>query len=240
MFDALSNLLFYNLDPTVMRALQAPDAGESLRRNGANLASVLARLGGAAPEVKQRVEQFLGAVVPGIEGVEVRHFGHMETVQFRQKGPEGDSSWSFPAINMSDGTLRALGVLVALHQVEVDPAVRAVGIEEPEVALHPAAQHAIVDALRQASRRVQVLVTTHSPEILDDERITADEILSVVSTGGVTEIARLDRAARDALLQQLYTPGELLRLHQLEPDPEELGRLRALQLSLFSPRRGLT
>lgn len=235
-YDALSRLLFYNLDPSAMREPQPPDSGELLRRNGSNLASVLDRLDRTAPTVRARVEEFLGAVVPGIEGVHVRRMGHLETVDFRQRVADASAPWRFPAINMSDGTLRALGVLVALHQVEVDPALRLVGIEEPEVALHPAAQHAIVEALRHASRRVQVLVTSHSPDILDDERITPDEIRAVVATDGVTEIGNLDGAGRKALNDHLFTPGELLRTQQLEPDQEQLAAVRGVQLPLFAHR----
>ena len=94
-----------------------------------------------------------------------------------------------------------------------------VGIEEPEAALHPAAAGVLIDALFQASRTRQVVVTSHSPDLLDDERLTSDHVVAVLGREGCTEIGAIDEAGRIALLNHLYTAGELLRLDQLQPGP---------------------
>ncbi|HEU4419540.1 MAG TPA: AAA family ATPase, partial [Planctomycetota bacterium] len=65
LFDALSRMGFYNLNPGTMRELQPPDPGHLLKRDGANVASVLARLR-AAPELKKRLVEYLGKVTPGV------------------------------------------------------------------------------------------------------------------------------------------------------------------------------
>jgi predicted ATPase len=125
---------------------------------------------------------------------------------------------------MSDGTLRALGVLVSLFAGS--PALSSpVGIEEPEVALHPATAGLLLDALRDAAGSRQILVTTHSPDLLDAPDIQSDELLAVRSYGGTTVINRVDAAAQRALRESLYTSGELLRTDQLTPDvdaPQQL------------------
>jgi predicted ATPase len=234
-YDALSTMGFYNLNPDQIRALQSPDKGDLLARDGRNLASVLDRLarsGDAATGAKKRIEEYLARVVPGIEGVEAKRVGHMETLEFRQRVEGQEHPWSFPAINMSDGTLRALGTLVALFQHAAGGA-PLVGIEEPEIALHPAAAGVLFDALREASRDAQVVVTSHSPDLLDHRDIIDDQILAVVATDGRTEIAHINRAGRAALREGLYTPGELLRVDQLRPDEEHVQRLRSKQLDLF-------
>ncbi|BDG09285.1 AAA family ATPase [Anaeromyxobacter paludicola] len=217
-FDALSRMGFYSLNPDHVRALQPPDKGDILARDGSNLASVLERLEKSSPQVKTRVEEYLRMVVPGIEGVSRVAAGHMETLQFRQSIAGAKDPWRFPAINMSDGTLRALGLLVALFQSNGSGRVPLVGIEEPEVALHPAAAGVLRDALRDASRHTQVLVTSHSPELLDDPSIPDEAIIAVASDHGRTRMARLDDAGRSALRERLYTAGELLRVDQLRPD----------------------
>jgi predicted ATPase len=234
-YDALSTMGFYNLNPDRIRELQAPDKGDLLARDGHNLASVLDRLkrsGNGATDAKKRIEEYLAKVVPGIDGVEAKRVGHMETLEFRQRVEGQEHPWSFPAINMSDGTLRALGTLVALFQHTAGGA-PLVGIEEPEIALHPAAAGVLFDALREASRDGQVVVTSHSPDLLDHRDIADDQILAVVATDGRTEIARIDSAGRKALQDGLYTPGELLRVDQLRPDEEHVQRLHSKQLDLF-------
>ncbi len=97
-----------------------------------------------------------------------------------------------------------------------------IGIEEPETALHPAASAALREALQRASEKTQVIVTSHSSDLLDDLSLTADALLAVVSIAGETRIAPLDEASRTALRDQLFTAGELLRLNQFEPDPKVL------------------
>lgn len=227
---------FYSLNPDRIRDLQSPDPGELLARDGSNLAGVLARLVERDPRTKDRIEEYLSQVVPGVVGVDARQIGPKETLEFRQQVAGSKAPWRFLAANMSDGTLRALGILVALFQSALDPArrVRLVGIEEPEVALHPAAAGILRDSLRDASSNTQIIVTSHSPDLLDDERIPADAILAVTAEAGTTRIGALDEADRSALRDHLYTAGELLRLGALTPQRREgVGPTRPPQL--FDP-----
>jgi predicted ATPase len=234
-YDALSRMGFYNLNPDRIRDLQPPDAGRVLLRDGSNLASVLGELKQHSAPVKERIEEFLASVVPGVRGVDVKQVGPKETLEFRQIVGSNESPWRFFAANMSDGTLRALGVLVALFQSAngAPHRVPLVGIEEPEIALHPAAAGVLRDCLRNASQSTQVIVTSHSPDLLDDAEIPDDWILPVVSEQGVTKIAPMDAAGRSAIHDRLYTPGELLRMNQLAPDPEAVEAAAAVQKGLF-------
>ncbi|MBS2011486.1 MAG: AAA family ATPase [Deltaproteobacteria bacterium] len=235
LFDALSHMGFYNLNPEHMKALQTPDKGDLLARDGGNLASVLDRMEKSGNRSKQRVEEYLARVVTGIEGVDPVRVGHMETVDFRQRVESAKDAWRFPAINMSDGTMRALGVLVALFQQPSPARIPLIGIEEPEVALHPAAAGVLLDCLRDGARQSQVLVTSHSPDLLDDPKLTNEHLLAVTSEEGRTLIAPLDEASRSALRDHLYTAGELLRLNQLQPSRKSLP---SGQLRLFDTKEG--
>ena len=138
---------------------------------------------------------------------------------------------------MSDGTLRALGVLLAIHQQgargEGSPAPSLIGLEEPETALHPAAASVLLAALREASHSTQIVVTSHSPDLLDDDSIQAESLLSVVSEGGETHIAPLDAASQEMMRTKLFSAGELLRLNQLEPDRASIDARLKPQHSLF-------
>lgn len=235
-YDGLSGMGFYSLNPDRIRDLQSPDRGELLARDGSNISSVLQHLKSIEPSLTKRIEKYLAAVVPGIESVEPRHLGPKETLAFRQKVVGDQNPWEFLASNMSDGTLRSLGVLVAAFQASENNgrSIPLVGIEEPELAIHPGAARTLLGALREASSRSQIILTTHSPDILDDPDISADSILSVTARDGETQIAPVDQATRTSMAKRLYTPGELLRLGQIEPDEEELKRLES-QLVFFGP-----
>jgi predicted ATPase len=147
-YDALTSMAFYSFAPDVMRWPQPPDPDELLSEDGRNLASVLAGLSKNRPQSFKRIQQYLGKIVPGIEGVErvPIPMANLETIQFRQQVAGQKSPWRFPAINMSDGTLRALAVLTALLQGDGEyPSL--IGIEEPEIALHPAAAGILLGCL---------------------------------------------------------------------------------------------
>jgi predicted ATPase len=232
-YDALSTMGFYNLNPDVIRELQSPDPGLILTRDGSNIASVLKSLATRNPPQTERIEEYLSKIVAGIAGVDAIPVGPKETLQFRQDVSGAKHPWRFIAANMSDGTLRALGNLVALFQSDSDShTVPFVGIEEPETALHPAAAGILTDALADASEQTQVAVTSHSPDLLDNERIPDESLLAVVSERGETKIGPLDSAGRTSLRDHLFTAGDLLRMDQLRPDPKSIN-LKPDQLPLF-------
>jgi predicted ATPase len=230
LYDALSHMGFYNLNPDEIREPQTPDTGEVLKRDGSNLSSVLSVMDKENKEVRDQVVEFLSKVVSGIQDVKVQHVGKKETLEFYQLVGTNKDPWRFTAENMSDGTLRALGVLTALFQTKKVPFV---GIEEPEVAVHPGAAGIIRDGLCSASKRMQIAVTSHSPDLLDDKDISDDSILAVVNKNGETKLGPLDHAGRKAVREKLYTAGELLRLGPIEPDEDALKAIPQNQLDLF-------
>jgi len=232
-YDALSQMGFYNLSPDRIRDLQPPDAGDVLARDGSNITSVISRIERESESHKRRIEEYLSKVVPGVEGVSVKMLGPRETLEFRQKTAGSKDSWRFQAANMSDGTLRTLGILVAVFQSTNGQRVPLVGIEEPEAALHPGAAGILISALQEAARSIQIVITSHSPDLLDDESIEIDSILAVEAEGGTTHIAPIHGPAVSALRDRLYTPGELLRMNQLRPDPKPAPR----QAHLFETGR---
>jgi predicted ATPase len=223
LYDALSNMGFYNLNPSRIRDLQDPDPGHVLSGDGGNLAAVLREVSRNDPQGKQRIEDYLKQIVPAVMSVGHSEVGPKETIEFRQD--VGHSApWKFLAQNMSDGTLRALGILLAAYHGRSNGArkVRLIGIEEPEAALHPGAAAAIAEALNKASEHVQILLTTHSPDLLDHPSFTEDRLRSVAWSHGSTVIAHVDPGSRSALQEGLYSAGELLRMKQLEPDAAEI------------------
>lgn len=234
-FDALRSMGFYNLNPGVIREFQRSDPGTLLERDGRNLASVLARLDTHHPEIMETIKEYLAAVVPGVEGAGRLMYGPRETVQFLQRVPGQKHPWKFSAINMSDGTLRALGVIVALLQTNSrTPSV--VGIEEPETALHPAASGVLWEEIWAAAQKTQVLVTSHSADLLDRDSISPDALLGVSSEANRTSIGPLNEGARDLLRKKLCTPGELMRQRATDPDEESQRLAREpSNLRLFSP-----
>lgn len=70
-----------------------------------------------------------------------------------------------PLARASDGTLRLVAYYILLNQPELPPLI---AIEEPERNLHPNALADIAEVLEQIAKRTQVIITTHSSQLLDE------------------------------------------------------------------------
>jgi len=146
----------------------------------------IARMNRVAPKTRdawlQRVTAALQIAVPQFSSLEIvvdsTGRPHLESryTNWRTSGARQDER------DLSDGTLRLIGLLWSL--VEVGRKGAPVLLEEPELSLHPAVIRMLPTVLARAQRstRAQVLLTTHSPELLADEGIRADEVLLLTPT----------------------------------------------------------
>jgi predicted ATPase len=219
-FHVLDSTNVYAIDPERMAYWQIPDSGRVLDSYGGNVASVLRAISDREPDDLQRICEILEAIVPTIKRVDVKEYGSRLALEFTQRWDDGPRSLTLEASAMSDGTLRALGLLTAIYQ---RPTPSLVAIEEPEATIHPGALGVILDVLRFASQRTQLIVTTHSPEVLDADWLEDRQIRIVTWEDGATRVTPLSVGSRDALREHLATAGELFRSNALDgmpPGPE--------------------
>lgn len=230
LFDFLVGTRFYSIVPSEIRKPQPPDPGDILKSDGSNTAAVLKRIEDEDPDRHTRICSLLAAAVEGIESASHRSVGQFETIEFRQHVGQ-KHPWTFDSLNVSDGTLRMLGLLVAVYQL--GPAT-VLGIEEPEATVHPAVTEQVLEVLQDSSRLRQILVTTHSPDLLDFRDIEDEQLRVVTNPANATVIAPLADTSRRAVRERLFTTGELLRADELEGDATA-ARQAADQLRLFGP-----
>jgi predicted ATPase len=227
--ERFTSIAVHNFYPDAIRALQHPNPGSMLARDGHNLASVIGSLRDHDRTTFQRVRDYLVNISEEIETFGTIRYGEYETVRFRLRGGSEDKPLEFDAASMSDGTLRALAALVAAFQIHLPDGPSVIGIEEPETALHPAATQALVDALDEATQRTQVILTTHSADLLSGRDITPGQVLVVRNRGGQTQITPVDPASREIIEKELYTLADLQRMDQLNLDEADLKRQEHLR-----------
>lgn len=218
----LADIQPYRIDPRALREMQDPDAGVRLRGDGGNAASVLRQLDQGA---RQHVQAFLQAVVPGAIEVKSERLQNKLSLKFTQQGAE--AALKFGPHSMSDGTLRTLGLLVAVHQPKLP---RVLIVEEPEATIHPGALGVVLDLLRHAARSTQTVVTTHSPDVLEARWIRDCHLRIVSWEDGATRVAPVSNATRSALRERLMDAGDLLRGNALLGADD-----RATPAALFDP-----
>ncbi len=176
-----------------------------LWENGGNLALVLQEMHfhGALRDVNR----YLKRLSSRFEDIKLRAEGG-----FLQLYVEERSLDKIAGTRLSDGTLKFLCLMAILLDPEPP---RLLCIEEPEVGLHPDALVLIADALREASTRMQVVVTTHSDALVD--RFSDEPETIVVCERGSDESTQLGRLSRSGLQEWLqeYSLGDLWRRGEL-------------------------
>ena len=211
----LAGMRTYAIEPGKLREMQDPDSGVTLRPDGGNAASVLQEIERHSPDDVARICEMLESIVPSTVSVRRKKHGNKVTLEFVQEWGK-KKRLRFEAFNMSDGTLRAVGLLTAVYQ---RPVPTLLAFEEPEATIHPGALGAILDLLRHAGRHTQVIVSTHSPDVLDAEWIEDRHLRIVDWHEGATRVTPISDASRQVLREHLMGAGELLRSNALDAQP---------------------
>lgn len=218
LYEALTALEFYEPDPINIR-LDTGDSGSEARLEADcdNLALIF---DGLSDESKFSVVARLRRIIPELRNVTILRLEGRRFLRFRQFAAD------FFANEMSDGTLRALAILVATAQPDVRSGrLPFITFEEPETGVHPGAVGILLEAIEEASRFTQVVVTSQSSDLLNDRSIDSESLLATEMSSGSTVIGPIDAASREALRSRLFTPGELMRettIHAERPAASQL------------------
>jgi type I restriction enzyme M protein len=207
----LRNVRRIHLSPEIMRLPQTVSDITRLDETGINIAVAFRSL----PEpAKAQVLAAMRKIVPGLVDIRVEPFDRFLLLRFDQQQAGGELA-TFSATEMSEGALRALGILVAAQQMTKDELLI---IEEPEVSIHVGAAQLLFDVLKDASRRGAVLLTSHSADLLDAAR--DEEILVCSYREGITRIGPLAKAQRQVVKDGLFSVAELMRTEPLRIEGE--------------------
>lgn len=222
----LSGMRVYSIQPAELRRMQDPDGGQVLRTDGGNAASVLLEIERRSPDDFNRIKEFLISIVPNTINVSPIKHGNKLSLEFTQQTHDAKHQ-KFESYSMSDGTLRALGLLTAVFQ---HPTPSLIVIEEPEATMHPGAISAIMDLLRHASSLTQLVVTTHSPDILDSDWLEDRHLRIVDWQNGATKLSYVSEGTQKILQDQIQTAGELLRSNALSGRPHNFSDMSRTKL----------
>lgn len=166
-----------------------------LDEEGQNLPALLNELDS---EQREELVSWIQEILPGIRSVDVSrsetgrdtrvHYSLLERMPYR--GRAGRSEFPIPAWMLSEGTRRITAILALLVR---RPRPSLLCIEEVENGLDPITVQAILRHLQSAAAAgTQVLVTTHSPWLLDE--VPIDSIIQVRRIKGDTRYERfIDR-----------------------------------------------
>lgn len=190
---------------SVLRQPQKADArNDRLEEDFSNLGLFLSRMG-RRPKAKKAITQGLRDLYEGLTDYEVIIEGGTVQVFFTE------GNYSIPATRLSDGSLRYLCLLAILCDPDPPPLI---GIEEPELGLHPDLIPKVADLLKDASGRCQLVVTTHSDILVDALSDRPETVVVCEKHDGSTCLQRLDPEELKPWLEryrlgQLWSKGQI-------------------------------
>jgi predicted ATPase len=204
-FESEMGLLrVFQLDPRSCREAGIPTPNPDLDRTGRNLPVALDHLKKDFPEEYSEVLEMTRRVMPTLEGIET-DWTHTRSLALFLKERGVRRPWT--SEDVSVGTLQTIALLVAAF----DPRPPLVVIEEPENSVHPWALRNLVEAFRLASEKKQILLTTHSPILID--QLKPEEVWVVRKPGTETKIdplLSLDPSLKESWGQGKFTLSEYL------------------------------
>lgn len=167
--------------------------------DASNLADALLTLKENDAQAFADIERDLRRCLPGLEKIVFSTLPGTRSVvvQLREHGLQRDVDLT----EASFGTVRLLALLTALHDPEPS---HLTAIEEVDHGLHPYALDVIVDALRSASKRTQILVATHSPTLVN--RLRPSELV-VCDRNPETGASKIPALSTTALLRASHASG---------------------------------
>ena len=205
LYSFLQDMSFYSIFPDTLREPQKPLSSYPLDQHGGNLNSVIRTMRDRKRPEVGRIRSALEDMAPGVKNFKITQAGGYLTAALSSELNEGEA-W-FDASQCSDGTLRILGILVALHQ---HPARSFVAVEEPELTVHPGVLSALAEELLEASQRSQILVSTHSPDLI--VRLPVESLRVVEGSANGSHVGPVSGEQLQAVSDLLFSSGDLLRL----------------------------
>jgi predicted ATPase len=203
-----------------------------LARDGSNAVSILKELS-LDKNLKyrfDRINELMKKVSDGLQHVHWGRIDNKEALLFSMETAT-DKLIHLGPFFMSDGTLRTLGVMLAAYQPGQHSII---AVEEPELTVHPAIMEIIFSVLKDAAHERQMIITTHSPELIDVKDLKDEQIRVVTMERGRTYISKVAASSKEVLREHLSSPGELLRVDELGSERIE-GENKSSGLDLFGP-----
>ncbi len=174
--------------------------------DGSNLGLILNDLQNRR-ETKRALLEKLRVVYEGIEDVTTKVQGGTIQIFFHEEGLDKP----IPASRLSDGTLHYLCLLTILLHPDPPPLIC---IEEPEIGLHPDIIPKIAELLIDASRRTQLIVTTHSETLVSALSEVPEAVVVCERDDRGTQLRRLDPENLKEWLDR-YRLGELWAMGEI-------------------------
>ncbi len=215
----LQNWSPFTISPDLMRKPLGHSKETSLLPTGENWATVIKDLKKrpSGRETLTRIYDAMQAVAPNFQEVTVQSVGSYLVPRFLFKIKGISKPVGYDPVQLSDGTLRLFGMLLAAYQPR--PADGLIIIEEPEQTIYPGALTLLADVFKEVGKSTQILITTHSPHLV--QQFSPHQIRVATLENGMTKIRPIHPHQKRAVEEGLIGLGEFMMNEGLQADDTE-------------------
>lgn len=214
----VSTWSFCTIYPNTLKKPALPNRDSQLLESGDNWASVIKAMK-RSPKGREALEciyDAMRAALPTFEEVSIQTVGSYLVPLFKFREEGSNALTSFDPVQLSDGTLRLFGILLAAYQL---PRPKLLVIEEPEQTIYPGALAVLADVFKEIGKNTQVLITTHSPHLV--HFFAPSQIRVAVMHNGMTQIRPIHPHQMEAVNEGLLSLEEFMTTEGLRPDDTE-------------------
>ena len=178
----LGNVRVFQISPSRSREHGVPSSSPELERLGSNLPAVIDVMQKENSAAWNSVMEVMRGILPDLMSIDV-DYTPSRTLSLFFKEKNSGRPWTTDEV--SDGTIQTLALVVAIF----DPTSPAIVIEEPENSVHPWITRRILAVCRESQSRKQIIITTHSPIVINAVR--PNEVWVIWRTKGESHLEQL-------------------------------------------------
>jgi len=212
LIEFISKWQFYNANNMNLNSIRTaePKIGGSdiyLSASGDNLPLVLENLSQKNIDFEDSLNEAMKSILPKTRRIRPVRSGRLSlTVEWYFE----DIKEVFYLNEMSDGTVRMLCWATILHSPLLPSLIV---IDEPELGLHVSWMPILAEWIKKAARKTQIIITTHSPDLLDHFTDCLENVLCFYSENKTHfSVKSLSKAMLEQKLEEGWELGDLYRV----------------------------
>ncbi|MCC3409165.1 MAG: AAA family ATPase [Microcoleus sp. PH2017_10_PVI_O_A] len=212
LIEFISKWQFYNannMNLNLIRTVEPKIGGSDiyLSASGDNLSLVLDNLNQKDIDFEDSINEAMKSIFPKTRRLRALRSGRLSlTVEWYFEGVKE----AFYLNEMSDGTVRMLCWATILHSPLLPSLIV---IDEPELGLHVSWMPILAEWIKQAATKTQIIITTHSPDLLDHFTDHLENVLCFYSENRTHfSVKSLSKEMLEQKLEEGWQLGDLYRV----------------------------
>jgi predicted ATPase len=213
LIELISKWQFYNannMNLSLIRTVEPKIGGSDiyLSASGDNLPLVLYNLNQKSINFEDSINEAMKSILPKTRRLRALPSGRLSlTVQWFFEGIDDEA---FYLNEMSDGTVRMLCWATILHSPLLPSLIV---IDEPELGLHVSWMPILAEWIKKAATKTQIIITTHSPDLLDHFTDCLENVLCFYSENRTHfSVKSLSKEMLEQKLEEGWELGDLYRV----------------------------